>query len=252
MVTVCTTHAAFHELFGTEPRFESPHAPGDAPALGTVSGWRSPLLRWMAQPQAMATARSRRRMARKSEARSPRSSDSRSSWPNSTTAQAATPLGRAWPPGPTPSTKPLSRPGPTETGGSSRMLAAKDAGEPCREAGARFEPGGGEETRPAGPTQPHGPDASHRPDTLTARFRSGPRPPLPEGSEPVPCRLPHARKGRTSRAPCPPTCATASADISGRLRTRHVGASPSSLASVSRAQLGRLPSREGRRERLAT
>jgi hypothetical protein len=83
----------------------------------------------------------------------------------------------------------VSRPGPTETGGSSRMLAAKDAGEPCREAGARFEPGGGEETRPAGPTQPHGPDASHRPDTLTARFRSGPRPPLPEGSEPVPCRL---------------------------------------------------------------
>jgi|SRR5688572_25706513 len=40
MVTVCTTHAAFHELFGTEPRFESPYAPGDAPALGTVSGGR--------------------------------------------------------------------------------------------------------------------------------------------------------------------------------------------------------------------
>jgi hypothetical protein len=40
MVTVCTTHAAFHELFGTEPRFESPYAPGDAPALGTVSEGR--------------------------------------------------------------------------------------------------------------------------------------------------------------------------------------------------------------------
>jgi hypothetical protein len=37
MVTVCTTHTAFHELFDTAPRFESPYEPGDAPALGTVS-----------------------------------------------------------------------------------------------------------------------------------------------------------------------------------------------------------------------
>jgi hypothetical protein len=34
---VCTTHAAFHELFGTAPRFESPYEAGDAPAIGTVS-----------------------------------------------------------------------------------------------------------------------------------------------------------------------------------------------------------------------
>jgi hypothetical protein len=37
MVTVCTTHAAFHELFDTQPRFESPYESGDAPAIGRVS-----------------------------------------------------------------------------------------------------------------------------------------------------------------------------------------------------------------------
>jgi hypothetical protein len=40
MVTVCTTHAAFHELFGTQPRFESPYEPGDAPTIGAVSTQR--------------------------------------------------------------------------------------------------------------------------------------------------------------------------------------------------------------------
>jgi hypothetical protein len=36
MVTLCTTHEAFHELFfpGTAPRFESPYEPGDQPAIG--------------------------------------------------------------------------------------------------------------------------------------------------------------------------------------------------------------------------
>ena len=34
MVTLCTTHGAFHELFGTEPRFETPYAVGDMPAIG--------------------------------------------------------------------------------------------------------------------------------------------------------------------------------------------------------------------------
>jgi hypothetical protein len=32
MVTLCTTHEAFHVLFGTLPRYETPYAPGDAPA----------------------------------------------------------------------------------------------------------------------------------------------------------------------------------------------------------------------------
>ena len=36
IVTVCTTHAAFHRLFGTEPGFDLPVPSGDAPALGTV------------------------------------------------------------------------------------------------------------------------------------------------------------------------------------------------------------------------
>lgn len=35
IVTVCTTHAAFHRMFGSEPRFEVPYEPGDAPPLGT-------------------------------------------------------------------------------------------------------------------------------------------------------------------------------------------------------------------------
>ena len=35
MVTLCTTHAVFHELFGSAARFESPYEPGDAPATGT-------------------------------------------------------------------------------------------------------------------------------------------------------------------------------------------------------------------------
>jgi len=36
IVTVCTTHEAFHRLFGSEPRYEVPYEPGDAPALGAV------------------------------------------------------------------------------------------------------------------------------------------------------------------------------------------------------------------------
>jgi hypothetical protein len=36
IVTVCTTHEAFHRMFGSEPRFELPYEPGDAPALGTI------------------------------------------------------------------------------------------------------------------------------------------------------------------------------------------------------------------------
>lgn len=39
MVTVCTTHAAMHELFGTAPQFESPYTE-TAPALGAVSSAR--------------------------------------------------------------------------------------------------------------------------------------------------------------------------------------------------------------------
>jgi hypothetical protein len=37
MVTLCTTHAAFHELFGTTPAFTNADYPEDPPALGDVS-----------------------------------------------------------------------------------------------------------------------------------------------------------------------------------------------------------------------
>jgi hypothetical protein len=37
MVTICTTHSAYHELFGTTPEFGVPYSPGDAPAIGAVS-----------------------------------------------------------------------------------------------------------------------------------------------------------------------------------------------------------------------
>ncbi len=37
MVTVCTTHAAYHELFGTTPEFTIPYSSTDAPAIGAVS-----------------------------------------------------------------------------------------------------------------------------------------------------------------------------------------------------------------------
>jgi hypothetical protein len=37
MVTVCTTHAAYHELFGTTPEFTTPYSPADAPAIGAIS-----------------------------------------------------------------------------------------------------------------------------------------------------------------------------------------------------------------------
>jgi hypothetical protein len=37
MVTVCTTHAAYHELFATTPEFTTPYSSTDAPAIGTVS-----------------------------------------------------------------------------------------------------------------------------------------------------------------------------------------------------------------------
>jgi hypothetical protein len=40
MVTVCTTHSAYHELFGTTPEFGTPYSPTDAPAIGAVSGKR--------------------------------------------------------------------------------------------------------------------------------------------------------------------------------------------------------------------
>ena len=40
MVTVCTTHAAYHELFGTAPDFTIPYASSDAPAIGAVSAGR--------------------------------------------------------------------------------------------------------------------------------------------------------------------------------------------------------------------
>jgi hypothetical protein len=40
MVTVCTTHAAYHELFGTTPEFGTPYSSTDAPAIGAVSGGR--------------------------------------------------------------------------------------------------------------------------------------------------------------------------------------------------------------------
>ena len=37
MVTICTTHSAYHELFGTTPEFTTPYTPADAPAIGAVS-----------------------------------------------------------------------------------------------------------------------------------------------------------------------------------------------------------------------
>ena len=37
MVTTCTTHAAYHELFGTTPQFQIPYPPDDAPAIGAIS-----------------------------------------------------------------------------------------------------------------------------------------------------------------------------------------------------------------------
>ena len=37
MVTICTTHASYHELFGTTPEFGFPYSATDAPAIGTVS-----------------------------------------------------------------------------------------------------------------------------------------------------------------------------------------------------------------------
>ena len=37
MVTICTTHAAYHELFGTTPMFTVPYTAADAPAIGAVS-----------------------------------------------------------------------------------------------------------------------------------------------------------------------------------------------------------------------
>jgi hypothetical protein len=40
MVTVCTTHAAYHELFGTTPEFGTPYSSTDAPAIGAISGKR--------------------------------------------------------------------------------------------------------------------------------------------------------------------------------------------------------------------
>lgn len=36
MLSVCTTHAALHRLFGSEPNHDLPVPPADAPALGTV------------------------------------------------------------------------------------------------------------------------------------------------------------------------------------------------------------------------
>jgi hypothetical protein len=42
MVTVCTTHAAYHELFSTTTttQFTTPYSPSDAPAIGVVSDGR--------------------------------------------------------------------------------------------------------------------------------------------------------------------------------------------------------------------
>jgi hypothetical protein len=40
MVTVCTTHAAYHEVFGTTPEFGTPYSSTDAPAIGAVSDGR--------------------------------------------------------------------------------------------------------------------------------------------------------------------------------------------------------------------
>ena len=39
MVTVCTTHSAYHELFGTTPQFTEPYS-NDAPAIGAISSKR--------------------------------------------------------------------------------------------------------------------------------------------------------------------------------------------------------------------
>jgi hypothetical protein len=36
IVTMCTTHEAFHRIFGSEPNHDLPVPPGDAPALGTL------------------------------------------------------------------------------------------------------------------------------------------------------------------------------------------------------------------------
>ena len=40
MVTICTTHAAYHELFGTTPEFGFPYSSTDAPAIGAASAKR--------------------------------------------------------------------------------------------------------------------------------------------------------------------------------------------------------------------
>jgi hypothetical protein len=40
MVTTCTTHAAYHELFGTTPQFTTPYSSTDAPAIGAISAKR--------------------------------------------------------------------------------------------------------------------------------------------------------------------------------------------------------------------
>ncbi len=40
MVTTCTTHSAYHELFGTTPQFTTPYSSTDAPVIGAVSGKR--------------------------------------------------------------------------------------------------------------------------------------------------------------------------------------------------------------------
>ncbi|MBA2359714.1 MAG: hypothetical protein H0V79_02050 [Actinobacteria bacterium] len=37
MVTTCTTHAAYHEVFETTPQFTTPYSSTDAPVLGTIS-----------------------------------------------------------------------------------------------------------------------------------------------------------------------------------------------------------------------
>jgi hypothetical protein len=37
MVTVCTTHTAYHELFGTTPQYTTPYSADDAPSIGAIS-----------------------------------------------------------------------------------------------------------------------------------------------------------------------------------------------------------------------
>src|SRR5215211_2933920 len=37
MVTLCTTHAAYHEVFGTAQEFTTPYSSSDAPAMGAIS-----------------------------------------------------------------------------------------------------------------------------------------------------------------------------------------------------------------------